>query len=130
MVIMTSLFYTELFHMGVVRDDVTGLSLPVLCLSTQMKFEGKIRRLLGDEFQEKVSLFHYSHCSPSSLFSLLLHFFACLFTSSYVSPIQVSMVIFLLCLQVPFLSPLEGNIYLHLDSESHSNVSHQGFLVS
>ncbi|CDQ82847.1 unnamed protein product, partial [Oncorhynchus mykiss] len=50
----------------------------------KMKFEGKIRRLLGDEFQEKV----------------------------------------------PFLSPLEGNIYLQLDSESHSNVQHQGFLVS
>ncbi|XP_042352857.1 anillin isoform X2 [Plectropomus leopardus] len=49
----------------------------------KMKLEGKIRRLLGDEFQEKV----------------------------------------------PFLSPLEGNIYLHLDSESHSNVQHQGFLT-
>ncbi|XP_021424664.2 anillin isoform X9 [Oncorhynchus mykiss] len=49
----------------------------------KMKFEGKIRRLLGDEFQEKV----------------------------------------------PFLSPLEGNIYLQLDSESHSNVQHQGFLT-
>ncbi|XP_044049717.1 anillin isoform X11 [Siniperca chuatsi] len=49
----------------------------------KMKFEGKIRRLLGDEFQEKV----------------------------------------------PFLSPLEGNIYLRLDSESHSNVQHQGFLT-
>ncbi|KAM6946375.1 anillin, actin binding protein 2 [Aplochiton taeniatus] len=49
----------------------------------KMKFEGKIRRLLGDEFQEKV----------------------------------------------PFLSPLEGNIYLHLDSQSHSNVQHQGFLT-
>nr|XP_033490095.1 uncharacterized protein si:dkey-30c15.10 isoform X2 [Epinephelus lanceolatus] len=31
--------------------------------------------------------------------------------------------------KVPFLSPLEGNIYLHLDSESHSNVQHQGFLT-
>ncbi|XP_041795186.1 anillin isoform X2 [Chelmon rostratus] len=49
----------------------------------KMKLEGKIRRLLGDEFQEKV----------------------------------------------PFLSPLEGNIYLRLDSESHSNVRHQGFLT-
>uniref|UniRef100_A0A8C8MAV1 PH domain-containing protein n=1 Tax=Oncorhynchus tshawytscha TaxID=74940 RepID=A0A8C8MAV1_ONCTS len=49
----------------------------------KMKFDGKIRRLLGDEFQEKV----------------------------------------------PFLSPLEGNIYLQLDSESHSNVQHQGFLT-
>ncbi|XP_050929587.1 LOW QUALITY PROTEIN: anillin [Lates calcarifer] len=49
----------------------------------KMKLEGKIRRLLGDEFQEKV----------------------------------------------PFLSPLEGNIYLRLDSESHSNVQHQGFLT-
>ncbi|XP_029552039.1 anillin-like isoform X2 [Salmo trutta] len=49
----------------------------------KIKFEGKIRRLLGDEFQEKV----------------------------------------------PFLSPLEGNIYLRLDSESHSNVQHQGFLT-
>ncbi|XP_042267642.1 anillin isoform X2 [Thunnus maccoyii] len=49
----------------------------------KMKLEGKIRRLLGDEFQEKV----------------------------------------------PFLSPLEGNIYLKLDSESHSNVQHQGFLT-
>ncbi|XP_045065178.1 anillin-like isoform X5 [Coregonus clupeaformis] len=49
----------------------------------KMKFEGKIRRLLGDEFQEKV----------------------------------------------PFLSPLEGNIYLRLDSDSHSNVQHQGFLT-
>ncbi|KAM9854734.1 anillin, actin binding protein 2 [Aulostomus maculatus] len=49
----------------------------------KMKLEGKIRRLLGDEFQEKV----------------------------------------------PFLSPLEGNIYLHLDGESHSYVQHQGFLT-
>uniref|UniRef100_A0A3Q3IM81 PH domain-containing protein n=1 Tax=Monopterus albus TaxID=43700 RepID=A0A3Q3IM81_MONAL len=49
----------------------------------KMKLEGKIRRLLGDEFQDKV----------------------------------------------PFLSPLEGNIYLRLDSESHSNVQHQGFLT-
>ncbi|KAL0968257.1 hypothetical protein UPYG_G00264380 [Umbra pygmaea] len=49
----------------------------------KMKFEGKIRRLLGDEFQEKV----------------------------------------------PFLSPLEGNIYLQLDSESHSNVQNHGFLT-
>nr|XP_046161816.1 anillin-like isoform X5 [Oncorhynchus gorbuscha] len=48
-----------------------------------IQFEGKIRRLLGDEFQEKV----------------------------------------------PFLSPLEGNIYLRLDSESQSNVQHQGFLT-
>ncbi|KAM9351950.1 anillin, actin binding protein 2 [Symphorus nematophorus] len=49
----------------------------------KMKLEGKIRRLLGDEFQEKV----------------------------------------------PFLSPLEGNIYLRLNSESHSQVQHQGFLT-
>ncbi|XP_072551290.1 anillin, actin binding protein 2 [Salminus brasiliensis] len=49
----------------------------------KMKFEGKIRRLLGDEFQEKV----------------------------------------------PFLSPLEGHIYLRLHSESHSSVEHQGFLT-
>uniref|UniRef100_A0A3Q1B0I6 PH domain-containing protein n=1 Tax=Amphiprion ocellaris TaxID=80972 RepID=A0A3Q1B0I6_AMPOC len=49
----------------------------------KMKLEGKIRKLLGDEFQEKV----------------------------------------------PFLSPLEGNIYLKLDSSSHSNVQHQGFLT-
>ncbi|XP_041652551.1 anillin isoform X5 [Cheilinus undulatus] len=49
----------------------------------KMKLEGKIRRLLGDEFQEKV----------------------------------------------PFLSPLEGNIYLKLDSESHSSIQHQGFLT-
>ncbi|XP_061577218.1 anillin, actin binding protein 2 isoform X3 [Cololabis saira] len=49
----------------------------------KMKFEGKIRRLLGDEFQEKV----------------------------------------------PFLSPLEGNIYLQLESQSHSNIQHQGFLT-
>ncbi|XP_022624256.1 anillin-like isoform X3 [Seriola dumerili] len=31
--------------------------------------------------------------------------------------------------KVPFLSPLEGNIYLRLGSESHSNVHHQGFLT-
>ncbi|XP_066540264.1 anillin, actin binding protein 2 isoform X2 [Hoplias malabaricus] len=49
----------------------------------KMKYESKIRRLLGDEFQEKV----------------------------------------------PFLSPLEGHIYLRLHSESHSNVAHQGFLT-
>ncbi|XP_032405223.1 anillin, actin binding protein 2 isoform X1 [Xiphophorus hellerii] len=49
----------------------------------KMKFDGKIRRLLGDEFQEKV----------------------------------------------PFLSPLEGHIYLKLDSEGHSDVQHQGFLT-
>ncbi|KAA0715178.1 Anillin [Triplophysa tibetana] len=49
----------------------------------KIKFEGKIRRLLGDEFQEKV----------------------------------------------PFLSPLEGHIYLRLHSEGHSDVKHQGFLT-
>ncbi|XP_047210319.1 anillin isoform X9 [Girardinichthys multiradiatus] len=49
----------------------------------KMKLDGKIRRLLGDEFQEKV----------------------------------------------PFLSPLEGHIYLKLDSEGHSDVQHQGFLT-
>ncbi|XP_034056180.1 anillin isoform X2 [Gymnodraco acuticeps] len=49
----------------------------------KMKLEGKIRRLLGDEFQEKV----------------------------------------------PFLSPLEGNIYLQLNSKGHSSVQHQGFLT-
>ncbi|XP_063733107.1 anillin, actin binding protein 2 isoform X2 [Eleginops maclovinus] len=31
--------------------------------------------------------------------------------------------------KVPFLSPLEGNIYLQLNSEGHSNVQHQGFLT-
>ncbi|XP_059191824.1 LOW QUALITY PROTEIN: anillin, actin binding protein 2 [Centropristis striata] len=31
--------------------------------------------------------------------------------------------------KVPFLSPLEGNIYLRLESESHSDVHHQGFLT-
>ncbi|XP_056454850.1 anillin-like [Gadus chalcogrammus] len=31
--------------------------------------------------------------------------------------------------KVPFLSPLEGNIYLRLDSEGHSSVQHQGFLT-
>ncbi|XP_008296203.1 anillin, actin binding protein 2 isoform X2 [Stegastes partitus] len=31
--------------------------------------------------------------------------------------------------KVPFLSPLEGNIYLKLDSSSHSDVQHQGFLT-
>ncbi|XP_028263749.1 anillin, actin binding protein 2 isoform X2 [Parambassis ranga] len=49
----------------------------------KMKLHGKIRRLLGDEFQEKV----------------------------------------------PFLSPLEGYIYLKLESKSHSNIQHQGFLT-
>uniref|UniRef100_A0A3Q3W9S9 PH domain-containing protein n=1 Tax=Mola mola TaxID=94237 RepID=A0A3Q3W9S9_MOLML len=49
----------------------------------KMKLEGKIRRLLGDEFQEKV----------------------------------------------PFLSPLEGHIYLQLDSQGHSDLQHQGFLT-
>ncbi|XP_014825067.1 PREDICTED: actin-binding protein anillin-like isoform X7 [Poecilia mexicana] len=49
----------------------------------KMKLDGKIRKLLGDEFQEKV----------------------------------------------PFLSPLEGHIYLKLDSEGHSDVQHQGFLT-
>lgn len=38
--------------------------------------------------------------------------------------------VFLSGLQVPFLSPLEGHIYLQLDSKGHSNVQHQGFLVS
>uniref|UniRef100_A0A3B3QCE4 Anillin, actin binding protein 2 n=1 Tax=Paramormyrops kingsleyae TaxID=1676925 RepID=A0A3B3QCE4_9TELE len=31
--------------------------------------------------------------------------------------------------KVPFLSPLEGNIYLQLNYESHSNVQHKGFLT-
>ncbi|XP_055030676.2 anillin, actin binding protein 2 [Misgurnus anguillicaudatus] len=31
--------------------------------------------------------------------------------------------------KVPFLSPLEGHIYLRLHSEGHSNVQHQGFLT-
>ncbi|XP_034033046.1 anillin isoform X2 [Thalassophryne amazonica] len=52
-------------------------------LLDKMKLDGKIKKLLGDEFQEKV----------------------------------------------PFLSPLEGHIYLQLKSESHSNVQHQGFLT-
>ncbi|XP_035251059.1 anillin isoform X1 [Anguilla anguilla] len=49
----------------------------------KMKFEGKVRKLLGDEFQDKV----------------------------------------------PFLSPLEGNVYLQLDCEGHSHVQHSGFLT-
>ncbi|KAJ8252174.1 hypothetical protein COCON_G00214860 [Conger conger] len=49
----------------------------------KMKFEGKVRKLLGDEFQEKV----------------------------------------------PFLSPLEGNIFLQLDCEGHCHVQHSGFLT-
>ncbi|KAJ8417477.1 hypothetical protein AAFF_G00287040 [Aldrovandia affinis] len=49
----------------------------------KMKFEGKVRKLLGDEFQEKV----------------------------------------------PFLSPLEGSIYLQLGCEGHSYVQHHGFLT-
>ncbi|XP_078805121.1 anillin, actin binding protein 2 isoform X13 [Oryzias latipes] len=49
----------------------------------KMKFEGKVRKLLGDEFQEKV----------------------------------------------PFLSPLEGSIYMQLRSEGHSNIYHHGFLT-
>ncbi|XP_053533745.1 anillin isoform X2 [Ictalurus punctatus] len=31
--------------------------------------------------------------------------------------------------KVPFLSPLEGHVYLRLHSESHSDVQHQGFLT-
>ncbi|KAF4101164.1 anillin, actin binding protein 2 isoform X2 [Onychostoma macrolepis] len=31
--------------------------------------------------------------------------------------------------KVPFLSPLEGHIYLRLHHEGHSNVQHQGFLT-
>ncbi|MEQ2309832.1 hypothetical protein AMECASPLE_002556 [Ameca splendens] len=31
--------------------------------------------------------------------------------------------------KVPFLSPLEGHIYLKLDREGHSDVQHQGFLT-
>ncbi|XP_067245291.1 anillin, actin binding protein 2 isoform X2 [Chanodichthys erythropterus] len=31
--------------------------------------------------------------------------------------------------KVPFLSPLEGHIYMQLHSEGHSNVQHQGFLT-
>ncbi|XP_054632138.1 anillin isoform X2 [Dunckerocampus dactyliophorus] len=49
----------------------------------KMTLDSKIRKLLGDEFQEKV----------------------------------------------PFMSPLEGSIYLQLDSQSHSCVQHQGFLT-
>uniref|UniRef100_W5M828 Anillin n=1 Tax=Lepisosteus oculatus TaxID=7918 RepID=W5M828_LEPOC len=49
----------------------------------KIKFDGKVRKLLGDEFQEKV----------------------------------------------PFLSPLEGNIYLRLACQSHSNIEHRGFLT-
>ncbi|XP_066569971.1 anillin, actin binding protein 2 isoform X2 [Amia ocellicauda] len=49
----------------------------------KMKFDGKVRKLLGDEFQEKV----------------------------------------------PFLSPLEGNIYLRLEYQSHSCIEHKGFLT-
>ncbi|KAJ8248833.1 hypothetical protein GJAV_G00228230 [Gymnothorax javanicus] len=49
----------------------------------KMKFEGKVRKLLGDEFQEKV----------------------------------------------PFLSPLEGSIYLQLQCEGHCCTQHSGFLT-
>lgn len=49
--------YVCVLHRGGVCGDVT---VPSLCLSpvffpSQMKFEGKIRQLLGDEFQDKVS---------------------------------------------------------------------------
>lgn len=52
-----------------------SVSLPVaFLLPTQMKFEGKIRRLLGDEFQDKVSLFskHYCHTFSSAFLSSAL----------------------------------------------------------
>ncbi|XP_041077018.1 anillin-like isoform X1 [Polyodon spathula] len=49
----------------------------------KIKFDGKVRQLLGDEFQEKV----------------------------------------------PFLSPLEGNIHLHLECQIHSSIEHKGFLT-
>ncbi|XP_069073400.1 anillin-like isoform X1 [Pleurodeles waltl] len=49
----------------------------------KMKFEGKVGRLLGAHFQDKV----------------------------------------------PFLSPLEGNVHLKLQCQSHSNVHHSGFLT-
>ncbi|XP_048461836.1 anillin-like isoform X2 [Rhincodon typus] len=49
----------------------------------KMKFDGKVRQLLGDEFQNKV----------------------------------------------PFLSPLEGAIYLKLQCHFHSTVQHSGFLT-
>ncbi|XP_078400114.1 anillin-like isoform X1 [Cetorhinus maximus] len=49
----------------------------------KMKFDGKVRQLLGDEFQDKV----------------------------------------------PFLSPLEGAIYLKLQCHFHSSVEHSGFLT-
>ncbi|XP_067853764.1 anillin-like isoform X2 [Heptranchias perlo] len=49
----------------------------------KMKFDGKVRQLLGDEFQDKV----------------------------------------------PFLSPLEGAIYLKLQCRFHSTIEHSGFLT-
>ncbi|XP_078067257.1 anillin-like isoform X6 [Mustelus asterias] len=49
----------------------------------KMKFDGKVRQLLGDEFQDKV----------------------------------------------PFLSPLEGAVYLKLQCRFHSSVEHSGFLT-
>ncbi|XP_060694241.1 anillin-like isoform X6 [Hemiscyllium ocellatum] len=49
----------------------------------KMKFDGKVRQLLGDEFQDKV----------------------------------------------PFLSPLEGAIYLKLQCHFHSSAQHSGFLT-
>lgn len=57
-------------HQGGCWSRNSSSSLPSVCLtsSTQMKLEGKIRRLLGDEFQEKVSLF-----SQHSLFHLTAH---------------------------------------------------------
>lgn len=55
-------FYQQRQHCG---GNLSSSSLLVcLASSTQMKLEGKIRRLLGDEFQEKVLLFsQLFHCS-------------------------------------------------------------------
>lgn len=50
--------------------------------STQMKLEGKIRRLLGDEFQEKVSLSFFSF-----FFTQHWHLHPLTFPSAFVAPI-------------------------------------------
>ncbi|XP_078524961.1 uncharacterized protein LOC144798063 [Lissotriton helveticus] len=66
-------------YLTVSRESLNKTKFPL----DKMKFEGKVGRLLGAYFQDKV----------------------------------------------PFLSPLEGNIHLKLQCQSHSNVHHSGFLT-
>lgn len=76
----------EFLHKGGFTGDITCPSTFSHCFasSTQMKLEGKIRRLLGDEFQEKVSLVTMPSISLLTAPLTSISFFAIFILNSFV----------------------------------------------